>query len=127
MINVKTVRDKKRDVHKQIVEKKKEIGDQREVEGIRMYLIKWKDDRDSWKFEKRKQIYIQTNCFEPSKVPDEDWGTCLAYLEASKGKSREMLIAAAEKLISTLDGAESKDDVAMIKYNRSRDLLQMLN
>lgn len=126
VIAVQTVRDKKRGVHKKIVEKNKEATDVRDVDSVKSYLTKWRDDRDGWKFEKRKQIYIQNHCFEPSKIQDEDWSACLEYLEGSKGKSREALIASAEKMISELDSKE-QDEVAKIKYSRSRDLLQMLN
>lgn len=124
-----TVRDKKRKVHKNIQEKIKETGDTRELISVKEYLNKWKGDRDLWKFEKRKQIYIQTNCFEPNRVQDDDWTVCLEYLEGSKGKSREALIASAEKLIGEIDESQDQQqDVAKnIKYNRARDLLQMLS
>lgn len=154
VIAVQTVRDKKRGVHNKILEKKKESNESKDLESIKAYLSKWKDDRETWqvpiyfspayssifnvnmelltdyffrKFEKRKQVYIQNHCFESSKIQDEDWSVCLEYLEGSQGKGRESLVARAEKLISELDSVEEKDEVAMAKYNRSRDLLQMLN
>lgn len=127
VIAVQTVRDKKRKIHKQIVEKKREVEGVKDVDAIRTYLTKWKEDRDSWKFEKRKQVFIQNNCFDPSKVLEENWSECLEYLEGTKGKGRETLLATAEKIISDLDKVENKDETAKIKYNRSRDLLQMLN
>lgn len=127
VINVQTVRDKKRSVHEKILEKKKESNESKDLETIKAYLNKWKGDRESWKFEKRKQVYIQNHCFEPSKIQDEDWSVCLEYLEGSQGKGRESLVARAEKLIGDLDSVEEKDEVAVAKYNRSRDLLQMLN
>lgn len=127
VINVQTVRDKKRGVHKKIVEKTKETSDVREVEAVKMYLIKWRDDRDAWKFEKKKQIYIQNHCFDPKKIHDDEWNACLEYLEGSKGKSRESLVASAEKLITELDSQDQTDEVVSTKYNRARDLLQMLN
>lgn len=98
-----------------------------EVEAVKGYLNKWKDDRDHWKFVKRLQIFIQNHCFDPSKILDDDWPACLEYLEGSKGRSREALIAAAEKLISELDNSTEQDDVTKIRYTRSRDLLQMLS
>lgn len=127
VINVETVRDKKRGVHKKILEKNKETSDVREVDSVKMYLIKWRDDRDAWKFEKKKQIYIQNHCFDPSKIQADEWGACLEYLEGSKGKSREALVTSAEKMITELDSKDQKDEVVSIKYTRARDLLQMLN
>lgn len=127
VINVETVRDKKRKVHKTIQDKTLVVKQSEEVVTIKTYLNTWKDAHETWKFEKRKQIFIQNHCFEPSKIHEDDWGVCLEYLEGSKGKSREALVASAEKIISELDSVEKQDDVAQIKYNRSRDLLQMLN
>lgn len=127
VINVETVRDKKRGVHKQIVEKKKEKSGLKDAESVKIYLNQWDSDRESWKFEKKKQVYIQTNCFDPSKILDEDWNTCLEYLKGSKGKSRDLLIETAEKLIGSLDQDGEMNPEATTKYNRSRDLLQMLN
>lgn len=127
VINVETVREKKRKTHKKITEKTKETSTAKDTEAVKEYLNKWKTDRSSWKFEKKKQIFIQMNCFEPSKIHDDDWAVCLEYLDGSKGKSRETLVASAEKIISELDSHDKQDEVAKVKYSRSRDLLQMLN
>lgn len=128
-IAVQTVRDKKRKVTKKIQEKKQESNEGREVEAVKLYLTNWKNREGGsvWKFEKKKQIFIQNHWFDSKKIEDEDWSVCLEYLEGSKGKSRDTLMSTAEKLIEELDACESKEEAMKVKYNRCRDLLQTLN
>lgn len=127
---IKTNRGKKRTKHKLKVEQTKNESKAKDLESIKSYLSQWKHDKQSWKFEKRKQWHIQNNVFKEDQIGNDVWDICLEYLESSKGKGRDSLIAEAEKLIATLDdgaSAKARDAEGETKYKRARDILQMLS
>lgn len=127
LIDIETVRGKKKNQHTQIVEKRKEDITKKEKESIEAYLKTWKTDKSSWKFEKRKQIYIQNNWQNLENISDKQFEICLEYIESSKGKCREEMVANAEKLIQKLDAQNEESDERQNQYNRARQLLQILN
>lgn len=57
---------------------------EKEVETIIAYLTKWNTNRDEWKYEKLKQIFIQKNVFNDQIIPDEHSEVAINYLTSSK-------------------------------------------
>eukprot|EP00700_Malawimonas_jakobiformis_P002999 EC725409.1.p1 GENE.EC725409.1~~EC725409.1.p1 ORF type:complete len:118 (+),score=17.80 EC725409.1:59-412(+) len=45
------------------------------------YLSLWKHDRDSWKFQKVRQVYLLQHLYERDRVPKSFFPTLLEYLE----------------------------------------------
>lgn len=131
-LNVETVRGKKRKLTQKNAEQSKEKLKNLEKESAVTYLKKWKNEKNRWKFEKLKQIFIQNNALNEDKFDEEMWPIVLEYLEKSKGASRKFLIETAEKVIQEVDQAIEEDTqrTALLKgsrYMRARELLQILH
>lgn len=127
-VAIETIRQKKQKSHSKNIDNWKVNVSATETRRNVEYLNKWKEDRDSWKFEKLRQISIQKCVFDEEKLPETIWETVIAYLGGCKGRARVELIEKSEEIIKTLDqlqvtepGLEKK-----IKYRRARDVLQIL-
>lgn len=127
-----TVRQKKKQKHKQRLELQKDQTENKERYRNEDYLRKWKNSRSEWKFEKLRQISIQQTVFDEDKIGVEMWPIALEYLSGSKGAAKAQMIKLAEQCIGVLDkqcGQEiSEEEQKAIydssKYQRARDLLQ---
>eukprot|EP00090_Calanus_glacialis_P024079 TRINITY_DN3738_c0_g1_i1.p1 TRINITY_DN3738_c0_g1~~TRINITY_DN3738_c0_g1_i1.p1 ORF type:complete len:289 (-),score=100.80 TRINITY_DN3738_c0_g1_i1:35-868(-) len=53
------------------------------------YLNTWEEDRESWKFEKCRQIWLLHNAYEESKVSEGIFPSLLRYMESIKGGMRQ--------------------------------------
>jgi len=53
------------------------------------YLKTWDEDRESWKFEKCRQIWLLHNAYEESKVSEGIFPSLLRYMESIKGGMRQ--------------------------------------
>uniref|UniRef100_A0A1B0DGC8 Uncharacterized protein n=1 Tax=Phlebotomus papatasi TaxID=29031 RepID=A0A1B0DGC8_PHLPP len=131
-LNVETVRGKKRKFTQKNAEQSKEKLKNLEKESAVTYLKRWKNEKNRWKFEKLKQIFIQNNALNEDKFDEEMWPIVLEYLEKSKGASRKFVIDTAEKVIQEVDQAIEEDSqkTALLKgsrYLRARELLQILH
>lgn len=73
-------RQKKKEKRLQIVVRNKD----KEIEKTILYLTKWHTERDAWKYEKLRQIYIQKNIFNDESIPDEHSNVAIEYLATSK-------------------------------------------
>lgn len=103
---------------------------EREVLKNQQYLHQWKTDRNSWRFNKLRQISIQKGLFSQTQPMDDAlWQLALDYLSGTKGHGREVLIKAAETVINEIDeriNAENQHElVSQTQYTRARELLQM--
>jgi len=58
------------------------------------YLATWAGDRDSWKFEKCRQIWLINHAFDPV-IPDTSFPSLVQYLDSIKGGMRQQVVAAA--------------------------------
>lgn len=56
----------------------------KEIEKTIAYLTKWDTDRDEWKYEKLRQIYIQKNVFDETVIATEHIDVAIKYLSTSK-------------------------------------------
>ncbi|XP_065086291.1 uncharacterized protein C7orf50 homolog [Ochlerotatus camptorhynchus] len=129
-LNKKTQRGKKREKHAKNEDERKEKAKEREKEEVRQYLQTWNDDRDQWKFQKLKQIYIQEHVFDEDHLDGDIWPLVLEYVSGTKGSGREGLTKRAESVIKEVD-QQAKDggDESLLdgsKYQRARELLQYL-
>merc|ERR1712080_719324 len=61
------------------------------------YLTTWVEDRQNWKFEKCRQIWLLQNCYDPTKVPDKTFPSLLDYMDSVRGKMREMALGRAKE------------------------------
>ncbi|XP_055843084.1 uncharacterized protein C7orf50 homolog [Episyrphus balteatus] len=125
-----TVRQKKKLKHQQRLEEQKNKCPNKEIARNQEYLLKWKNNREDWKFEKLRQIGVQTTVFDDTKISAEVWPIALEYLSGSKGAAKEKITKAAEAVIDELDKeAEKAGDGGNLitsseKYRRARELLQ---
>lgn len=132
---VLTIRQKKKQKHQKALEAQKSQSGEREKQKNEEYLKKWKNSRDSWKFEKLRQISIQQTMFELNKLSNEVWTLALEYLAGSKGAAKDKIVKIANDVIDQLDKeSEQKDSeeerlelLNSVKYQRARDLLQIFD
>lgn len=129
-LNKKTKRAKKREKHAKNVDDRKQKAIDREKEECRQYLLTWNDQREKWKFQKLKQIYIQEHVFNEEHLDGDIWPVVLEYLSGMKGSGRDGLAKRAEEAIKELDEKvkDSGDDTLLegSRYQRARELLQYL-
>uniref|UniRef100_A0A182PDN5 WKF domain-containing protein n=1 Tax=Anopheles epiroticus TaxID=199890 RepID=A0A182PDN5_9DIPT len=129
-INLKSKKRNKRQEHEARVQEKQQKVDKKVRKEMRQYLQTWNDNRDQWKFNKRRQIFIQDNAFVVENIDDEVWPIALAYLSGTKGSSRDVLLKKAKTIIREGDSAASGNGdetlQASSKYERARELLQNL-
>ncbi|XP_063700765.1 uncharacterized protein C7orf50 homolog [Culicoides brevitarsis] len=124
-------RSKKRKKYNEKIEKSTNIrADKKFLDEIAAYLTKWETDKDSWKFQKVKQMFIQNNVFNDKIISDDIWHTTLSYLGSSRGKAKELLKENAQKVIEKVDAdfesSQNKELLQQKTYTRARELLQML-
>ncbi|XP_055620405.1 uncharacterized protein C7orf50 homolog [Toxorhynchites rutilus septentrionalis] len=124
----KTKRAKQREKHAKNQEAKQEKAKDRDRQEVKEYLRMWSEDKDKWKFQKLKQMYIQTHVFDEDHLDGEMWPTVLEYLSGSKGSGKEALLKRAEAVVKEIDkqAKDSEDDTLLqsSKYQRARELLQ---
>ncbi|XP_039485377.1 uncharacterized protein C7orf50 homolog [Drosophila santomea] len=129
---VVTVRQKKKQKHQQRLEAQKSQNSNKEAKVNKEYLLKWKESRQEWKFNKLRQISIQQTAFDEEKLDEELWPTALEYLASSQGAARSKISQLAEEVIQKLDkeGEKLEDEaerqklIESTRYQRARDLLQ---
>ncbi|KAM7358529.1 uncharacterized protein ACRADG_003469 isoform 2-T2 [Cochliomyia hominivorax] len=130
-----TGRQKKKQKHQKLLEAQKGQSAEKEKQRNAEYLNKWKHARDSWKFEKLRQISIQQNMFESDKLDENVWPIALEYLAGSKGSAKDKIVKLANDVIEESDkmceqqeSEEEKHSILnSLKYQRARDLLQIFD
>jgi len=61
------------------------------------YLKTWTNDRQNWKFEKCRQIWLIQNSYNDQKVPEKDFPSLLKYMESIRGRMRQLTLENAKK------------------------------
>lgn len=130
-----TGRQKKKQKHQKLVEAQKGQSAEKEKQRNAEYLQKWKHSRDSWKFEKLRQISIQQTMFEHDKLSDDVWPLALEYLAGSKGAAKDKIVKLANDAIEEEDKRAEQQEtdeerqliLNSVKYQRARDLLQIFD
>jgi len=63
------------------------------------YLKTWSEDRESWKFEKCRQIWLLHNAYDVLRVSDKIFPSLLCYIESVKGGMREKTLTTAQEKV----------------------------
>ncbi|VDI75338.1 Hypothetical predicted protein [Mytilus galloprovincialis] len=84
------------------------------------YLKLWKKNREEWKFQKVRQVWLLSNMLDSEMVKDKHFETLLLYLDGLKGKARETTSTAAQNITES----ESNSGV---KVDRARQIVQQLS
>lgn len=128
--DIETVRQKKRTKHQQVAEVNKHSAKEREILRNIEYLNKWKLDRDSWKFEKLRQISIQNHLYDEADIDDDLWVIIIEYLSGAKGAARDCIVKKSQDVINDIDcqltDTNKKELLSRKNYKRAREMLQML-
>lgn len=125
---VESIRERKRKKYKDLIEQKRLKNEENMQKQCLNYISKWKHARDSWKFEKLKQIWIQKHIHDNVMIPNEFWNLVLEYFNNGKGKTRDMLLKDSLKIVEEVDSAKDEDipEEKKLKYNRAREIIQHL-
>lgn len=123
-----SIRAQKRKKHAKLLEDKRLKTELTTQENTLNYLSKWKHCRSEWKFEKLKQIWLQQNLFDASKIPNEFWETAVEYFSGSKGFIRNVVMRDALKIIEKEESTEEEDtdENYLLILKRARDIVQNL-
>ncbi|KAK9758982.1 WKF domain [Popillia japonica] len=120
-----SIRARKRRKHMELLQAKKLRHEVDLQQKCLNYLSLWKHSRSQWKFEKLKQIWLQQNMFDDTKIPDEFWDTLVEYFNSAKGQAKSSLLSGAVKIV---DSVEEMDDESPektnVKYLRARNIVQ---
>ena len=94
----KRLKDKERikaaKAKKKALKKQKQIAKKTDSKGQPKaldYLEAWANDRDNWKFEKCRQIWLLQNAFDVDRVPDDKFPDLLNYIDSIKGGMRKIV------------------------------------
>ena len=131
MLNIETIRQKKKAKHLTIVDSNKTETLKKDLQRNINYLRNWKYSRDEWKFEKLRQISIQNSLFKfDEDIDSEVWSIMVEYLSGTKGAALAVVTKKAEDVINETDAKINKtnknDLIQECSYKRARDLLQCL-
>ncbi|KAF7274178.1 uncharacterized protein LOC143204815 [Rhynchophorus ferrugineus] len=122
-----SIRSQKRKKHAKLLEEKKLKAELQYQQKALNYLSKWKHSRSEWKFEKLRQIWLQKNLLDETKIPDEFWENVVEYFSGSKGRCRQEILDEALKVVEK----ENPDDEDMSEefknqLKRARSIVQIL-
>ncbi|XP_030751209.1 uncharacterized protein C7orf50 [Sitophilus oryzae] len=123
-----SIRARKREKHAQLLEQRKLKVDLQLQQNALNYLSLWKHDRSEWKFEKLKQIWLQKNLFDTSKIPNDFWETTVNYFNGAKGHSRQEVLEAALKIVDREEQSDQDLDNSELQeqLRRARNIIQIL-
>merc|ERR1740139_1330549 len=96
---------KKKEKDKKRLKKKGEEAQVHETQGHNKavrYLTSWAEDRQNWKFEKCRQIWLVQNCYDPMKIPDAIFPTLVEYMNSIRGKMREVALERAKDKMESM-------------------------
>nr|AGM32130.1 hypothetical protein [Coptotermes formosanus] len=107
------------------------------------YLKRWHEDRQNWKFEKLRQIWLFRNMLDPAKVPDSSFEILVDYISSTQGHARQMIVEKTMKVVKAVElwsklseeGVKEEDiaiqipdgKVPEVMYERARSILQSLD
>jgi len=69
-----------------------------------LYLKLWDDDKNGvsntkWKFEKCRQIWLLSNCFDNKKIPKKEFKLLIEYMKTIQGRMLEASIKDAQEKV----------------------------
>ncbi|KAJ8949481.1 hypothetical protein NQ318_005948 [Aromia moschata] len=123
-----SIRAQKRKKHAKLLDDKRLKAELNSQQNALNYLSLWKHNREEWKFEKLKQIWLQQSLFEPSKIPSEFWNTVVEYFCGARGAIRTVILKSALEIIEKVDKSEedNTDENYLLILQRARDIVQNL-
>merc|ERR1711990_392145 len=65
------------------------------------YLKTWAEDRESWKFEKCRQIWLINHIYDTDNLPEDLVPSLLEYLGSIKGGMREKVLEGAKRKVES--------------------------
>merc|ERR1711990_491769 len=65
------------------------------------YLKTWAEDRESWKFEKCRQIWLINHIYDTENVPEDSFPCLIEYLGSIKGGMREKVLEGAKRKVES--------------------------
>lgn len=90
------------------------------------YLKQWKNDRETWKFQKVRQVWLLQNMYDQMLLDDESFEILLEYLEGLQGKAREKTVSEAETTLEKNETEEDSSD-AEVRFDRAKQVIQLLS
>eukprot|EP01130_Rhizamoeba_saxonica_P011043 TRINITY_DN4572_c0_g1_i1.p1 TRINITY_DN4572_c0_g1~~TRINITY_DN4572_c0_g1_i1.p1 ORF type:complete len:129 (+),score=29.41 TRINITY_DN4572_c0_g1_i1:109-495(+) len=94
------------------------------------YLVKWKKDRENWKFQKVRQVWLLKNLYNVELITKKHFRYLLQYIDGLRGNWRQILIDQAESFIEEynddLNSLDSEDETTEIKYKRCKKVRKKL-
>ncbi|VVC27634.1 Protein of unknown function DUF2373 [Cinara cedri] len=92
------------------------------------YMIQWKNDRSNWKFNKKFQIWLIKNTYDPVKIPKEHFDILVEYLQTINGQSRNLILQNANTIVTESSASDEHQELNLAqenKYQRARTIIQM--
>ncbi|KAG0040749.1 hypothetical protein BGZ82_010567 [Podila clonocystis] len=74
------------------------------------YLVEWKRARDTWKFQKLRQVWLINNMYSDKEIPDSHWEIFLEYIRDLKGAARTAVIQEAQKIVDAPEEEEEGEN-----------------
>jgi len=65
------------------------------------YLKTWAEDRESWKFEKCRQIWLINHIYDTDNVPEDSFPSLIEYLGSIKGGMRDKVLEGAKRKVES--------------------------
>ncbi|PVV00952.1 hypothetical protein BB560_004645 [Smittium megazygosporum] len=79
------------------------------------YLSEWKHSRETWKFQKSKQLWLIRSIYDVEKIDDSNFAILKEYIKSIQGNFRNIIKSNAEKVIEE----NSKNDQSTDGDNKS--------
>ncbi|KAI7816590.1 hypothetical protein BC939DRAFT_468537 [Gamsiella multidivaricata] len=74
------------------------------------YLVEWKRSKDTWKFQKLRQVWLLNHMYDDKEIPSTHWNIFLDYIHDLKGAARNSTIQDAKKIVEAPEPEDSKED-----------------
>ncbi|KAL7752275.1 hypothetical protein RI367_002320 [Sorochytrium milnesiophthora] len=87
------------------------------------YLEQWVNDRTSWKFNKRSQIWLLKHLYNPAMVADSHFNMLLAYLDGLQGAVRTRIFEQAKAFAEREDTDDSGEGEELLFPGADRQAL----
>jgi len=97
LVNTKLSKRKRKKIASNSPEVDDSVHETKGMSKALKYLKTWSEDRDSWKFEKCRQIWLLHNAYDELKVSDKLFPSLLCYIQSVKGAMRDKTLTTAQE------------------------------
>jgi hypothetical protein len=102
------------------------------------YLVVWKQSKDTWKFQKSKQIWLLKNMYSVDAIPSKHFKIMKKYVKSLQGQVRERILEEALAVVETpkkleltlIEKAleeEAKEQMKEVKISRYEKIAAILS